>query len=200
MLPLLPVYISYFAGNTGKKRSGAVGAIAFMLGFTLIFVTLGVFAGTVGVFLKKYGTVLNIVCGAVVILFGIAYLTGAGLPFLKGMKAVKDVPRGFFSTMVFGMIYSLNLTPCVGTFLGSALMLASASQGVLKGALLLFFYSLGLGLPFVLSAVFLTRLKSAFGFIKNHYRVVNIICGGFLIVVGVLIMTGLMSKAMLLLA
>ena len=91
------------------------------------------------------------------------------------------------------MIYSVSLTPCVGAFLGSALMLASTSGTAVQGVLLLLVYSLGLGVPFLLSAVLIEKLSTAFAFIKRHYRVVNLVCGGFLIVVGIMMAFGWMS-------
>ncbi|MBO5257005.1 MAG: cytochrome c biogenesis protein CcdA, partial [Clostridia bacterium] len=98
-----------------------------------------------------------------------------------------------FSAFLFGVIYSVSLTPCVGAFLGSALMMASSAGGALTGTLLLLTYSLGLGVPFLVSAVLIDRLNAVFGAIKKHYRVVNIVCGVFLIVVGVLMMFGLLN-------
>ena len=100
----------------------------------------------------------------------------------------------FFSAMLFGVIFSVGWTPCVGAFLGSALALASQQGHVLEGMLLLFIYSLGLGVPFVLSAVLIDRLKTAFDWIKRHYTVINGVSGGFLILVGVLMATGLMGR------
>lgn len=100
----------------------------------------------------------------------------------------------FFSALVFGVIFSVGWTPCVGAFLGSALVLASQQGHVLEGMLMLFVYSLGLGVPFVLSAVLIDRLKTAFDWIKRHYNIINAVSGGFLIVVGVLMATGLMGR------
>jgi len=196
MLPLLPVFISYFAGNAGRRSHTFVHAVIFVFGFSLVFITLGVFAGTVGRFLRNHQTILNIVCGAVVIALGIFYLTGGQLPFFKGLRGMGNPKQSVASTFVFGLVYAVNLTPCIGTFLSSALMLASASATALRGALLLLCYSLGLGIPFILSALLLSQLTSLFTFIKKHYRVVNIICGVFLIVVGLLIATGLLSRVM----
>ncbi len=196
MLPLLPVYLSYFAGGTSsagetdpanetqKKRRALPRALAFVAGFTLIFTLLGLFAGTLGAFLREYQTVVNIVCGIIVILFGLSYMEIIPLPFFRGMKAGREI-RSVFSAFLFGVIYSVSLTPCVGAFLGSALMLASTSGGAAKGALLLLVYSLGLGLPFVLSALLLEKLNTAFQFIKRHGRIINLVCGGFLILVGI---------------
>lgn len=183
MLPMLPLYLSYFAGGSGEKRRALPRALAFVLGFTLVFTALGLFAGTLGAFLKEYQTAVNIVCGIIVILFGLSYLELIPLPFFKGMRSGREI-KGVFSAFLFGVIYSVSLTPCVGAFLGSALMLASTSGGAVKGALLLLIYSLGLGLPFLLSAVLLEKLNSAFQFIKKHGRAVNLVCGAFLILIG----------------
>ena len=195
MLPMLPLYISYFAGNADKRHHVLLRALAFMLGFTAVFTALGLFAETLGSLLLKYQTAVNIAGGLVVILFGLSYLEVFQLPFFKGMKSGPDI-RSMFSAFLFGMIYSVSLTPCVGAFLGSALMLASTSGGAAKGAMLLLAYSLGLGVPFLLSAVLIDRLNSAFTWIKQHYTVINRICGGFLIIVGIFMMLGWLNTIM----
>lgn len=192
MLPMLPLYISYFAGNADKKRNILIRAAAFVLGFTVVFTALGLFAGTLGGFLTKYQTAVNIICGLIVILFGLSYLEVIKLPFFKGMTNGKKI-TSVFSAFLFGVIYSVSLTPCVGAFLGSALMLASSTGGAAKGALLLLTYSLGLGVPFLFSAVLIDKLNSAFQFIKAHYRIVNLICGIFLIIVGIMMAMGWMN-------
>lgn len=102
--------------------------------------------------------------------------------------------NSLISAFVFGMIYSVSLTPCVGAFLGSALMLASSSGGAVTGALLLLTYSAGLGVPFLFSAVLIERLNGAFSVIKSHYKIINIICGVFLIIVGIMMAFGLMNR------
>ena len=111
---------------------------------------------------------------------------------MKG--TVKTGELGFFSAFLFGIVFSLGWTPCVGAFLGSALMLASQRGHVLEGMGMLLCYSLGLGIPFLLSAVLIDRLKTAFGWIKSHYGLVNKICGGLLTAVGVLMATGLLGR------
>ncbi|MBQ7312672.1 MAG: cytochrome c biogenesis protein CcdA, partial [Clostridia bacterium] len=123
---------------------------------------------------------------------GLSYLDVIRLPMFKGMQGGRSV-TSVFSAFLFGVIYSVSLTPCVGAFLGSALMMASSAGGALTGTLLLLTYSLGLGVPFLVSAVLIDRLNAVFGAIKKHYRVVNIVCGVFLIVVGVLMMFGLLN-------
>ena len=100
----------------------------------------------------------------------------------------------FFSAVLFGMIFSVGWTPCVGAFLGSALMLASQQGSTLVGMGMLLCYSLGLGVPFLMSAVLIDQMKSAFDFIKRNYDTVNRICGGFLILMGIAMMTGLMGR------
>lgn len=205
MLPMLPLYLSYFAGNPvsggnaagdeTRQRRVLLYACAFVIGFSVIFMTLGVFAGTLGSLLTRYRTALNIVCGIIVILLGLSYLEIIRIPFFSGMKGTHRV-SGFLSALVFGMIYSVSLTPCIGAFLGSALMMASSAGGALKGALLLLCYALGLGIPFLLSAVLIDRLQSTFRFIKQHYRIINTLSGIFLIVIGICMMLGWMNRVM----
>lgn len=193
MLPMLPIYISYFAGNADKKGHITGRATAFVTGFTVIFSGLGLFAGTLSGFLIRYQQIIQVVCGLIVIIFGLGYLDVFHLPFFKGMKKEVRI-SGLFSAFVFGMIYSVSLTPCVGTFLGAALMQAGLSGGALKGGLLLLSYSLGLGIPFLISAVLIDRLNTVFTFIKQHYRIVNLISGLFLILTGIFMMFGIMNK------
>lgn len=195
MLPLLPLYVSYFAGGADKKHTVFFRAVGFVLGFTIVFSLLGLFVGTLGAFLREYRTVVRVVSGLLMILFGLSYLGIIRLPFFKGMQSGWTA-NTFFSAFLFGIVYSVSLTPCIGAFLGSALALAGASGTALKGVLLLLSYSLGLGVPFLLSALLIEKLNAAFAFIKRHYRVINIACGSFLILVGVLMMCGLMDMTL----
>ncbi len=195
LLPMLPIYLSYFAGggerNTKKTLRGALG---FVAGFTIVFVLLGALAGTVGSFLKEHQTIVNIISGLIVVFFGLNFLGVFKLNLFKGsQRQVNTNNMGFFSAMVFGMVFSIGWTPCVGAFLGSALMLASQQGHVLEGMGMLLVYSLGLGIPFILSAVLIDYLKSAFDWIKRHYDVINKISGVFLILVGILMATGTMG-------
>ena len=196
MLPMLPVYISYFAGQskdeTGKRPKMIFKVIAFVVGFTVVFTALGLFSGTLGRLLSRYQTVVNIVSGIIVILFGLSYLGVFRISFFKGMNKGYKI-TGIASAFLFGAIYSISLTPCVGAFLGSALMLASSAGGALKGATLLLTYSLGLGIPFIFSAVLLEKLSGAFTFIKKHYKIINLISGIALIVIGILMAFGLLN-------
>ena len=192
MLPMIPLYISYFSGNTEEKnRKTFARVIAFVCGFTLVFCLMGFLAGTVGNLLIRYEKIINIICGIIVILFGLNYLDIIKLPFLKGTGKFIEV-KNIFSAFLFGIIFSINITPCTGAFLGSALMMASASQTFLKGIILLFTYSLGLGVPLIISAILIEKLKTTFTFIKKHYKIINIISGSFLIIIGVLMSFGIM--------
>ena len=199
MLPLLPLYISYFTADSdsdeNNRKKVFFRALAFVAGFSTVFCVLGLFAGTLGAFLRKYKIILNIVCGVIVIVFGLSYLEIIPLPFFKGMRRSHKA-TSVASAFVFGLIYAVSLSPCIGAFLGSALMLASTSGSVLKGVTLLFTYSLGMGIPFLLSAVLLDKLKNTFHAIKKHYKVINTVCGIFLIVTGVIMATGLMDKVL----
>ena len=202
LLPMLPIYVSYFAGG-GERSMGKTltGALGFVTGFTLVFVTLGALAGTVGSFLREYQTAVNLVSGLVVIFFGLNFLGVFKLNLFRGSSHAMDAGKtGFFSSVLFGMIFSVGWTPCVGAFLGSALMLASQQGHVAEGMLMLLAYSLGLGIPFVLSAVLIDYLKSAFNWIKKNYRVINMVSGGLLILVGVLMATGTLGRLLSLLS
>lgn len=197
LLPMLPIYVSYFAaGQTkGRDKTTFINALAFVLGFTLVFVALGLFFGTLGAFLQSYSTVVNIILGAIVVLFGLGFM-GIIKPIfsMKGMKGGDTKNLNFFKAMMFGMIFSISWTPCVGAFLGSALAMASVSGSALQGTVMLLCFSAGLGIPFVLSALLIKQLETAFDFIKRNYKAINFICGLLLVVIGILMMTGLLGK------
>lgn len=192
LLPMLPIYVSYFAGGTERSTGKTLrNALGFVAGFTLVFVVLGALAGSVGSLLKNHQTLVNVICGLIVIFFGLNFLGVFKLNLFRGTRRVIDTKdMGFLSSLLFGTIFSIGWTPCVGTFLGSALMLASQQGHVVEGVMMLLTYSLGLGIPFVLSAVLIGRLKSAFDIIKAHYRVINVACGCFLVLVGIFMATG----------
>ena len=196
LLPMLPIYISYFAGGGERSTVKTLRcAFGFVLGFTAVFVAMGALAGTLGSFLIRYQTIVNIILGGIVILFGLNYLGVLKLNIFRGMQGqVKTADMNFLSALIFGAVFSVGWTPCVGVFLGSALMLASQQGSAAEGTLMLLSYSLGLGVPFLISAVLIDQLKGAFNFIKRNYEVVNKICGGLLIAVGVLMATGLLTR------
>ena len=203
LLPMLPIYISYFAGG-GEERSvkkTLVNAVGFVLGFTAVFTAMGALAGTVGSFLREYQTAVNLVSGLVVIFFGLNFLGVFQVNLFRGSsRTVNTDHMGFFSAVLFGIVFSIGWTPCVGAFLGSALMLASQQGHVAEGMLMLLVYSLGLGIPFLLSAVLIGYLKSTFDWIKRHYRIINIISGSLLVLIGLLMSTGMFGRLLSLLS
>ena len=202
LLPMLPIYVSYFAGGGERStKKTVVGALGFVTGFTIVFTALGALAGTIGSLLIKYQTVVNIVSGLIVIIFGLNFLGVLNFNFFHGIRKNVDTENmGFFSAALFGMIFSIGWTPCVGAFLGSALMLASTQAHMVKGVLMLLSYSLGLGIPFIVSAVLIDKLKGAFNFIKSNYEMINKISGAFLILVGLSMATGLLGRLLSLLS
>ena len=196
LLPMLPIYLSYFAGGGQRTvRKTLTGAAGFVLGFTVVFMAMGALAGTLGSFLTRYQTLVNLACGAVVIIFGLNYMGLLKLNLFRGGgKSFRAGQMGFGSAFLFGLVFSIGWTPCVGVFLGSALMLASQQGHVLEGMGMLLCYSLGLGIPFLMSAVLIDRLKSAFGWIKAHYDIINKVSGALLVLVGLLMATGLLGR------
>ncbi len=208
LLPMLPVYLSYLAGsysvsdNANAKKAGTVkNALGFILGFTITFIILGAFAGSIGMLLGRHQMIVNIACGAVVIIFGLSFLDIIHLNIFKGFRMEQPSDSmHFLSSVLFGLIFSVGWTPCVGAFLGSALMLASQQGSVFKGILLLLCYSLGLGIPFLFSAILIQELQNTIQWIKRHYRIINRVCGILLICIGLAMMTGWMNRLILMLA
>ena len=198
-LPLLPVYIGYFSGaSAGRDDAGPLtaalpGAAAFTVGFAAVFCALGVFAGTLGRLLLRYQGAVNLVCGGIVVILGLSFLDILPLPQFQTAPKARQV-TGLLSALLFGMVYAVTLTPCAGAFLGAALMLASSSGGAGRGAALLLCYSLGLGVPFLLSALLIDQLKGAFDAVKRHYALFQRVCGGFLIAVGLCMAAGWMNR------
>lgn len=195
LLPMLPVYLSYFAGGQGKKAKGKtlVNALAFVGGFTVIFLLLGVFSQALGRLFVQYKTIVHIVLGAIVVVFGLQYIGVFRFTLFKerntGFVPEKGMSTG--KSFLFGIVFSISWISCAGAFLGAALVQASQAATMWNGILLLFCYSMGLGIPFMLSALLLDQLQGAFNFIKKHYQVIRYVSGAFLIIVGILMMTGI---------
>lgn len=188
VLPMLPIYISYFIGEDNKKVSKAViNSIGFVLGFSIVFILLSIFASSFGGIISQNIKYIKIVFGIIIILLGLNYMEIIKINLLnksKGInKKVKDL--NFIKSLVFGMIFSISWTPCIGTFLASALLLIAKKQDMVKGILLMIVYSIGLGIPFIISAVLLEKLKEAFNFIKKHYDIIKKISGIILIIMGI---------------
>ncbi|MCL2376787.1 MAG: cytochrome c biogenesis protein CcdA [Defluviitaleaceae bacterium] len=202
LLPLLPIYVSYFSGgnnddNPGKKS--LINAIGFVLGFTIVFVALGAFAGTIGSFLLYYSRWVDIFTGLIVVALGLNYLGIINLCFFRSptKSRLGDAkPSTFPSAFIFGIAFSIAWAPCVSTFLGAALLRAAGQGSAQEGMLMLFVYSMGLGLPFILGAVLINKLKGAFDFIKRNYRIINILSGSLLVLIGILMITGIFGQLM----
>ena len=196
LLPMLPIYISYFAGGGARTtKKTLTNGLGFVLGFTILFTAMGALAGTLGSFLTRYQRWVDLIGGLIVVLFGLNYMGVLKLNIFKGLnRSVKKGEMGFLSAFTFGVVFSLGWTPCVGAFLGSALMLASQQGHVLEGMWMLLCYSLGLGIPFLISAVLIDKLKNAFNWIKSHYEIINKICGAMLVLVGVFMATGFLGR------
>ena len=217
LLPLLPVYLTFFAGDPvqenadpaqenadskGKTKAAVIRALGFILGFTVVFIVLGAAFATLGHFLQKWQTVVNIVTGAIVIFFALTYIgvikwnpfIHAKGPSAENLKSRTGNTGRFLQSFIFGLVFSISWTPCVGTFLGSALVLASQQGSVIKGIIMLLAYSVGLGIPFLICSLLLDRILGAVNWIKKHYNIINKICGFFLLAVGILMATGLLGR------
>ncbi len=189
VLPMLPMYVSYFAGQDKDLKKTIINSLGFVLGFTIIFVLLGIFASTLGKVITANSKYINIIFGIIIIIFGMHYMGILNIKILNKSKGIKknSDKLSFFSAIIFGMIFSVCWTPCVGVFLSSALMMSATSMNVLKGGFMLFIYSIGLGIPFILTSIFLERLKNTFNNIKKHYNIINKIAGMILIFSGILL-------------
>jgi len=195
ILPLLPVYLMYLAGSDAEKvdrRRLLTNVLGFVLGFTVVFVLLGATASTVGSLLVEYRQLLIRVSGVVVILFGLNYLEVIRIGFLNRSSGVqaKTSDLGFVSSLVFGGAFSAAWTPCLGAFLGTALLLASHTQTLWAGMALLFMFGIGLAVPFILTALLWHQLQGVLGFVKQNLKYIQRISGGLLVLIGILMLTG----------
>lgn len=188
VLPMLPIYISYFAGKEDSKTSRALlNSIGFVIGNTIIFILFAIiasYAGALALGIQKY---IKILFGVVIIILGLNYMGILKIKFLnKEIRVKKKIDDfTFFKTILFGMMFSISWTPCIGSFLGSALLLIANKQNILQGILLMLVYSIGFGIPFIISAVLIEKLKNFYNLIKKNYKTIKTISGVILIVMGV---------------
>lgn len=176
VLPMLPIYISYFVGEDDKSTKKAVAnASGFVLGFSIVFIILSVFASQLGTLVSSNIKYIKIVFGIVIILLGLNYIEVLNIKFLNKSKEMKADTKdlNFVKAVIFGVLFSISWTPCIGTFLSSALLLVAKQQDMLKGIILMVLYSIGLGIPFIISVVLIEKLKEMFNFIKKHYDVIK---------------------------
>lgn len=187
ILPMIPIYISVFLGREkDNTKKATINAIGFVLGFTLSFVILSIVASILGNVLSEYIGYIKIFFGILIIILGLNYMEIFNIKFLNKTKGInaKLENANFFKTFLFGLVFSISWTPCVGSFLSSALMLIAKEQNILRGIILIIIYSIGLGVPFIISAVLANKLKDTFDFVKKHYTAVKRISGIILICMG----------------
>ena len=201
VLPLLPVYISYITGLsiedlTAKERTSTLSrkiflsAVMFVLGFTLIFTLLGATASLIGQFLMKYRDVIRIIAGVVIILFGLHLAGIFKIGFLYRERRADFTQfrsLGSLSPLFMGMAFTAGWTPCIGPILSSILIYASTTDTVWQGMGLLAAYSLGLGLPLLLTALAVNIVLSYLAKLKRYMGVISKVSGAILIIVGILI-------------
>lgn len=188
LLPMVPIYISYFIGeDDNNTKKAIVNSVGFVLGFTTIFLVLSIFASQLGTVLSSNIRYIKIFFGIVIILLGLNYMGLLKIGFLNksNMKKIDTKNFNFFKAMLFGILFSISWTPCIGTFLSSALLLIAKEQDIFKGIIMMLLYSIGLGIPFIISAILIEKLKSVFDFIKKHYDVIKRISGVILIIAGI---------------
>lgn len=213
VLPLIPSYMAFITGisieelsqqkNLKHVRNKVIlNSLMFILGFSLIFIALGASATFIGKFLSVNIRWFEIIGGAIVILLGLHFVGIFRIKFLDREKAihVKKKRFGYLGTLLVGMAFGVGWTPCVGPILGSILTLAATTQNLYKGIILLAFYSFGLGLPFLLSAVIIHKFFEYFKIIRKYFRAITIAGGILLIMVGVMLMAGYFSTISSLLA
>ena len=191
MLPMLPIYIAYFIGKDDKKDFKAIlNWIGFVIGFTIVFMIFGIFASKIGTYISGYIQYIKIIFGIIIILLGLNYMEILKLSFINKTKRIniKKNNLDFFKSIIFGVFFSISWTPCIGTFLSSALLLIAKQQEIIKGIVLMALYSIGLGIPFIASIFLMEQLKSTFEFIKKHYDIIKKISGIILLLMGIYIM------------
>ncbi len=199
VLPLIPSYLTYItgvsfddltaSGNASIRRRTIVHSLLFIFGFSLVFVALGASATYLGSFFQQNQALIRKVGGVIVVLLGI-HITGIiKLKFLEQEKRLefKSRPIGYVGSVLVGIAFAAGWTPCIGPILASILLYASTEKNMMSGIILLFSYSLGLGVPFLVSALAFNSFLAYFSRMNRYLRVISIISGIFLIVIGVML-------------
>lgn len=200
VLPLIPGFLSFIsglsaeelaAGDADAKMQVFIASIMFVLGFSIVFVTMGASASLIGGWLLQYKDILNKAAAVMIIVFGLSLIGLFNLPMFRsaGLHA-KIKNKGLFSVVLLGMAFAVGWTPCVGPILTSILTYAGTIGTVGTGMALLATYSLGLGLPFILSGLLFNRFLTAFAWLRRRYQTIAVVSGLLLVTMGVLILTG----------
>jgi cytochrome c-type biogenesis protein len=201
-LPLVPGYLGYMSGVTSSSNSsrgrtaGAAGL--FVIGFAIVFTALGAVASELGSVLLANRLLIEKLAGALIVILGLFVLGLAPIPFLmrEGRPFMERVRPGPSGALLLGAAFAFGWTPCVGPVLGSILLLASAQHTLTAGALLLFLYSLGLGLPFLGAALFMERFRSVSAWLRRYATPMNAFGGLLLVVMGVLVFSGRLTEVL----
>ena len=193
VLPLVPGYLGYVSGSANSKGKLLIGSLLFVAGFTFVFVTLGVLAGTAGLVFIANNQWIQMVLGVLVIVVGLAMI--GQFRFLQQTLKFNFSPQvGLAGAPLLGLVFALGWTPCIGPTLSAVLVLASNSGDPVRGGILATVYSLGIGIPFILIAQGVSWAAKSVGFVKRHIRIFNLIGGWMLVVIGVLLATGLWGQ------
>lgn len=203
VLPLIPGYISFISGLTLEEMQGKVEAkssrasvlaasLAFVLGFTVIFVAMGASASALGGWMSTHRGTIEKIAGGVLIVLGLHMMGVFRIRLLENDKRIhtSTKPAGPIGAFVVGTAFAFAWTPCIGPILGGILTMAATRESVGEGMQMLAVYSLGLGVPFLLTSVAIDRFFSAAARIRRHYRTIELVSGGLLIIVGLLIFFG----------
>ncbi|MFH0775038.1 MAG: cytochrome c biogenesis protein CcdA [bacterium] len=203
VLPMIPLYLSFISGlsineltetEAKKKALGKVllSAIFFVLGFSSVFISLGASATYLSRFILGYERILRLILGTVIIIFGVHLLGIFNIRFLQTEKRfhLTKIPKNLLGSFLLGFTFAFGWTPCVDPILGTILGFAATKEKVTEGVILLSFYSLGLGLPFILTSLALGTFISSIEKIKRYFRLISIISGTLIIGVGILMVTG----------
>ncbi|MEY2991736.1 MAG: hypothetical protein RI946_1130 [Pseudomonadota bacterium] len=199
VLPIVPPYLAYMSGvniadlNSGKARGSAIGpAIFFVMGLSTVFLILGFAASTIGALFLTNQQVFNTAAAIIVMIFGAHFIGIYRIGFLDQEKRLDAGDRGgsAFGAYILGLAFAFGWTPCIGPQLGAILSLAASEGSVQRGTLLLAVYALGLGIPFILVAAFLSRLSGVLGWMKRHMEQIEKVMGLLLWTIGLLMLTG----------
>ena len=201
VLPLIPGYISFVsgasledmrAGHGAARRQVLLSSLAFVLGFSLVFVALGASATAIGRFIFDKLPILTKIAGALIIIFGLHMMGVFRLGFLDNEKRAQTQrkPAGPIGALLVGIAFAFGWTPCIGPILAGILVVAGSKETIGEGVLLLAVYSLGLGVPFLLTSLAIDRFFSVAAAIRRHYHAIELSSGGLLVAIGLLIFTG----------
>ena len=199
VLPIVPPYIAYMSGvalteieNRKGRQKIVFTALFFVLGLSTVFIFLGFSASAIGAIFFEYQTLLNTIAGLVIMLFGLHFLGIYRLQFLdrEARFEVENYQGTVFGSYVLGLAFAFGWTPCIGPQLGAILSLAASNGSIVKGTVLLAFYAMGLGIPFLLFAIFIDRLEGFLKFFKQYFKIIERIMGLLLWTVGLLMLTG----------